>query len=290
MLQQPIKLPPVHVRYLSPNYQPNGQPKIKFINPNAGNFERNIRHAATLPYNMIKKDELHGRNIIIAGSGPSLQDSAVLDQIRDYQKRGYLLCALKKAIKVLHEHGFTIDYSVNMDPGEHVACEDRIYKAPGVTYLVASSCDPALFAYLAGEKIRIFHSACGLPIEALLYKELFTDSWISCGGYNVTNRALAAFEYMGIERFVFAGVDGGWRDGEKFYADGTNNRPGVDMTDEGQVDGNKWNTRPDMLASSVALAVRAKQLGERIVFLGDVMPEKLRHKDDAFLRKCVTFQ
>ena len=290
MLSAPIKLPPIHVRHASPSFQGNGQPKIKFVNPNSGNFDRNIRHAATLPYNMIAHNELEGQNVIICGSGPTLTEPDVLDRIREYQSQGYILCALKKAIKVMHEKGFKIDYAVTMDPGAHIACEDRIYKAPGVTHICASSSDPELFKYLEGEKIKIFHSACGLPNETQLYHELFNDPWCAGGGYNVTNRAAAAFLYMGANELVFAGVDGGWRDNEKFYADGTNNRPGVDMKDNGIVDGKNWNTRPDMLASSVALAKLAQQIGPRAVFLGDVMPEKLRYKDEAFLQKCVSFQ
>lgn len=291
MLAAPLKLPPIHIRHMSLNFQPSGQPKIKFVNPNSGNFERNIRQTSALPYNMIKPDELKGKNVVICGSGPSLTNPDVLEKIKKLQEDGYILVALKKAIKVLHEKGFKIDYAVSMDPGAHIACEDRIYKAPGITHILASSSDPELFKYLEGEKIKIFHSACGLPNEVTLYQQLFTDGTVMGGGYNVTNRAAAAFLYMGVNHMVFAGADGGWRDNEKFYADGTDNRPGVDMQDGCKVDGVRWNTRPDMLASSVALTRLAKKLGkDRIEFLGDVMPAKLMQKPEEFLDACVSFQ
>jgi hypothetical protein len=298
MITAPLKIPPVHVRHLSPSFQNNGQPKIKFVNPNSDNFDGNIRNAADLPYRMIKHNELRGATVVIAGSGPTLNDPDVLESIRIEQSKGAILVALKKAIKVLHDKGFKIDYAVSMDPGDHVACPERIYKAPGVKHILATSSDPKLFEYLDGEEIYLFHSACGLPNEVQLYQQLWatksnveSDAWVAGGGYNVTNRAAAAFLFMGAKRLVFAGADSGWRDDESFYADGTPNRPGVDMCDKGLVDGKPWWTRPDMLASGVALAKLQKLYGEdKIVFLGDVMPAKLAKKDDEFLDNCVSFQ
>jgi len=283
---------------MSINVQANGQPKIKFVNPNSKNFDRNIRNASKLGYKMIQRNELDGVRMVVAASGPSLTQPDVLDEIRRLQAEGWTVCALKKAIKVLADEGIKVDWAVSMDPGAHIACEERIYKAPGVKHIIATSSDPALFDYLKGEHIRLFHSACGLPNEVQLYQELFAnksgieaDAWVAGGGYNVTNRAVSAFLFMGVKQMVIAGADGGWRDGQSFYADGTQNRPGVDMCDEGRVDGKRWNTRPDMLASSVALTKLAKAMGpDQIRFIGDVMPLALLQKDDTFLANCVSFQ
>ena len=340
MLQTAIKFPPIHVRHLSPSFQQNGQPKIKFVNPNSGNFDRNIRYAAEQPYRMIQHKELLGKNIVVAGSGPSLADPNVITKIKELQAEGYLLCALKKALRVLHDQGLKIDYSVSMDPGAHICKPQRITKIPGVTYILATSSDVLLFDYLSADTsyltwlagqteedskrilddyydqymkgeslfnnlpecgavdILKFHSACGLPNEIQLYEELFAlrsgieaDAWVAGGGFNVTNRAASAFLFMGVNKMVFAGADGGWRKGESFYADGLPNRPGVDMCDEGKVDGTPWWTRPDMLASSVALTRMARSVGaDRISFIGDVMPLKLLDKDEEFLKNCVSFQ
>lgn len=318
--------PPEHMRpYLMPQQQ-SGPPKIKFVNPNTGNYERNLYFAGFLSdkmdrktlerhvtkfsdgkeellkelqglmdewgespkLRMIQKDELKDKRIVICGSGNTLKDPEVLAEIRKEVDSGALLCACKQAIKFLHDKGFKIDYAVSMDPGSHIACPEKIYKAPGVKHIIASSSDPELFRYLKDEEVMIFHSACGFQKEVMLYKALFNVKDCMGGGYNVINRALAAFIFMGCKPIIMAGVDSGWRDGDSFYVDGTNNRPGVDMQDHGVIDGTNWNTRPDMLASAVALAkVAQKYSVDDFKFLGDVLPAKLRDKDDAFLESCI---
>jgi hypothetical protein len=109
------------------------------------------------------------------------------------------------------------------------------------------------------------------------------------GGYNVVNRAVSAAFFMGAGRIVLAGTDCGWRTDEQMYADGPAHREGVDMTDHCMIDGREWMTRPDMLASGVALAKLAKKRPDDIVFLGDTLPSKLVHKDDEFLQQCASF-
>lgn len=318
---------PEHVRPYSVNF--NKQPRIKFVNPNVDNYKRNIEHASDLHrnhgYSMIQKDMLKGKAAVICGSGNTLGDEDVLDAIRKKQENGALLVACKQAIKFLHDKGFKIDYAVSMDPGAHIACPEKIYKAPGVKHIIASSSDPELFDYLKGEEVLIFHSACGVENEVKLYQDLFDNPDCMGGGYNVINRALSAFLYMGCLPITLAGVDSGWRAGQSFYVDGTNNRPGVDMCDNGRVEmtqaeqtlyralsekvANKqdltdeevallgnlqskvWHTRPDMLASAVALAQVAKQYSEQdFEILGKVLPHSLRYKDEAFLKECVSFQ
>jgi hypothetical protein len=124
-----------------------------------------------------------------------------------------------------------------------------------------------------------------------LYQELFPVADVMGGGFNVVNRALSLAVYMGATRFTLAGTDCGWRDSANMYVDGPAHRPGVDMQDKGMVDGTQWWTRPDMLASGVALAKIAKDMGEeKMEILGDVLPASLREKDDDFLRKCADFK
>ena len=139
-------------------------------------------------------------------------------------------------------------------------------------------------------KVMIFHSATGLKDETKLYKDLFTDDACMGGGYNVTNRAISAAIYMGIDKITLAGVDGGWREDQTFYADGAAMRKGVDMNDMGLVDGPPWMTRPDMLASAVAMAKLIKKDPDRFTTLGDTLPGKLAEKDDAFLDQCASFK
>ncbi len=299
----PVQVP-VHLRHLSTKVDITqgaekqiGGKKIRFVNPNVGNYDRNIKHAAKLGLpvyqkNMLRREDGTGQPIVLAGAGPSLTTDETIAAVRDWvENRGALLVAVKKAIKVLHDAGFKIDWAASMDPGDHIACPERIFKAPGTKHLIASSSDPALFEYLKDEEVWIFHSATGYEHEVALYNRHFKNGTVMGGGYNVLNRALAAFLYMGCRPVCLVGADGGWREGETFYADGTWNRPGVDMCDNGMIDGRPWMTRPDMLASAVALARVAKTFSEEdFVIVGDVLPAKLRGRDEDFLRQCAQFE
>lgn len=298
----PIEVP-IHMRqYATP--QAGGGSKIRFVNPNSDNYDGNIRNAASLGLPMHKKDmfkshpDEQGPTVIVAGSGPSLRDPEVLEGVRRYVDEGAIIFACKAAIKFLHDEGFKVDWGVSMDPGAHIAQPDKIFKAPGTKHLIASSSDPALFEYLKDEEVWLFHSATGYEKEVELYNTLFDVHECMGGGYNVVNRAVSAALFMGAGRVVLAGCDCGWRDEQKFYVDGKDQRPGVDMEDHGIVEadangtpGRKWNTRPDMLASGVALAKLAKKLGsDHMVILGDTLPSKLVLKDDEFLQSCASFQ
>ncbi len=342
MIQNPLPLP-LGLQRFSLAEKTEGAQKIKFVNPNVDNFERNIRHAADLVkkhgLNMPRKDQHLGRGAVICGSGPSLKDPLVVEQIRERVRgQGYVLFATKAAIGWLHDQGLTPTYGVSMDPGAHIAAPHKIRKVPGVKHIIASSSDPQLFEYLMNEdehgpagEVWVFHSACGLINEVDLYKELFPDPTPIGGGYNVINRAIGIAQYMSCLPITVAGNDSGWRQGQAFYVDGQKNRPGVDMNDGGQVeltdaDGRispegeerkalieslqglspshftreqkarleyfeekVWHTRPDMLASAVAMARLHRKLAPNMEFLGDTLPNRLLAKSDAFLKRCADF-
>jgi hypothetical protein len=52
---------------------------------------------------------------------------------------------------------------------------------------------------------------------------------------------------------------------------------------EGEIDGRKWVTKPDMLFSAVALAQAKRRLGKRLQLIGDTLPAALERKGPAFL-------
>lgn len=340
-------MPPIHLRHLSLAIPPQGaQQRIQFTNPNIDNYPANIEYAAKLHRDgvaTIGAGMLTGKRVIVVGSGPSLKDRENQRAIRRLAKQGAVVMACKQAIKYLHDHNIPVAFGVTMDPGAHIARPEKIYKAPGVVHLVASSSDPLVFQYLtsglsfgawlktleiedakrvlegdydkwasgeyvppdAGEntaKVLIYHSACGYQLETKLYKDLFDEEWCATGGYNVVNRAVAAAMFMGAEHITLAGTDCGWHPEDTFYADGTSNRPGVDMSDHGIVEGTdengekadnpnarEWMTRPDMLASGVALAKLSKRNPDMFAFVGDTLPAKLVNKSFAFLDKCASF-
>lgn len=303
--------------------------KIKFVNPNTDNYEHNIRSCAARNLPMAPKMFHEGETAVVCGSGPSLKDPEVIDSIRDAVEDGAVVYACKAAIKFLHEQGIRVDYGVSMDPGAHIADPRKIEKVPGVIHIIASTSDPDLFDYLLGDEygdpaeVWVFHSACGFAKqispeelkklskkekklytrfeveggdviyqmdEVSLYKHLFTDGTAIGGGFNVVNRTVSLAQYMGARKIILAGADSGWRDNDEMYCDGPEHRPGIGMNDKGRVDGKNWNTRPDMLASAVALAKLAKSADPGdFDILGDTLPASLVLKSDDFLNEVASF-
>ncbi len=285
--------------------------------------------------------ELAGKHAIIVGSGPSLGDIGVLQDIRERKEAGDVIFACKAAVGYLADRGIHPDYSVSMDPGVHIASPEKIAKVKDTVHIIASSSDPKLFEYLRednehgdGAEVWTFHSACGLANEIELYQTLFPLPDVMGGGFNVVNRALALAIYMGCGDITLAGVDCGWRQDQEMYMNGPAHRPGVDMCDGGKVQltddsgdpsprmlrytelltkaktyatqedvppelitelesieaSSFWYTRPDMLASAVALARIAQERGDTCTILGDVLPKYLVTKDDAFLNQVASFK
>jgi hypothetical protein len=278
------------------------QTKVQFTNPNKDNFRRNIMYASATGYKMTEKDRHAGATAVVLGSGPSLNDPQVIQALNGLWARReagepVVFYGCKAALKWMHEHHMTPDYGVSIDPGAHIACDEKISRVPGVTHIMASVTAPEVFEYLEGEKVEIFHSVCGLPDELELYEALTGTNNFVQGGFNVINRAVAVAQYHGCEKFVLAGVDSGWRDDDAMYCDGVKEmmQKKVFMQDKGRTDGRNWNSTPDMVASGTALARIAKQYdadgkSEDFRFLGDVMPEALRHASDEYLNEVAVQQ
>lgn len=274
-----------------------GDIRIQFTNPNRDNYRRNIMYASCLGYQMTEKDRHKGATAVLVGSGPSLKDDpAVEAALRElYGQDDVVFYGLKVAIRWLTDHGMPPRYGVSIDPGAHIACAEKIPRVPGVTHIMASVTAPEVFDYLEQEQVELFNSVSGLEEEVTLYQVLLGDASMATGGYNVINRALGVAQNHGCTHFVIAGADSGWREDQDWYCDGTTTmmQKKVFMDDGGLVDGEKWNSTPDMVASAVALARFAKSYdesgeGEKVRFLGDVLPEKLRHKDEKFLQEVAS--
>jgi len=259
--------------------------EIKFVNPNTDNFDRNIRHAATLGLPEVKPNTETGNKVVVVGSGPSLRLPENQARLKELVDEGAKIFACKAAIKYIHDLGYKIDYAASMDPGSHIAQPKKIFRAPGVKHFIATSSDPALFNYLKKETVILFNSACGLKNELDLYRELFENPVCVGGGFNVCNRAVTLCMYMDFKEIHLLGVDGGWKEGEPFYVDNTG--PTVKkVTMHADLDGTRWFTAPDMLASCVAFARLYRENPGKLFFIGDTLPQYLKDKDNQFLDDC----
>lgn len=280
-----------------------GGEKIRFHNPFFHKLGSHIVSSAQRQLQMMKRDEFKGQNVIVCGSAPSLLKPHILKRLRKHVEQGWKIIACKEAIELLRKKKVPVHFSVSMDPTDtqHL----KTYLDDGITYLIASSCHPSLFDHVinAGRPCRVFHSACGWNgharnpgtgevrhiTETDLYQNLFPNADVMCGGFTVVNRALSCAKYMGFEKVVIAGADFGWRAGGSYYAKGAKQKAGnegIEMSDQGKVDGKEWCTRPDLLASAVTIA-KMKKAGHIYGIWGDSLAASLAKRDDEFLNTCV---
>lgn len=128
--------------------------------------------------------------------------------------------------------------------------------------------------------------------EIDLYGDLFNgQADVMCGGFTVTNRALALAKYMGFDRIVMAGTDFGWRDEGGSHYSGLVKVPANDesyMTDQGIVDGTPWFTKPDQLASAADVAKKIK--ANEVTVIGDSLAAALSKRSSEFLEDIVRLE
>lgn len=153
------------------------------------------------------------RAALVSG-GPSAIEQ--IDLIRKFEH----VIACGSAGDWLIGQGIVPTYCVIFDPSADHA---RFYKEQmrGVTYLVASTCDPSVFDHLAGCDVRIWHPFDDLP------SELYDNEPRVGGGSTVTLRAIALAHVMGFRELHMFGFDscyiGGFEHGYPYQQD----RPGV---------------------------------------------------------------
>lgn len=251
--------------------------------------ERHVLYAAELNLPMACPGMYSSHDVIICGSGPSLVDPCVVEDLLDARTSGAVIVGLKEAIRILGEHDIAVDASVSMDGGL-----EQIAKTPyddRVRYFVATSCHPQMFAHLEGCEIYLYHARCGFPNEGGIYRRLFEQGAMMAGGLTVANRAIALFRWMGAASITLAGCDFGWRD-DKFdgYAAGAvNGSKGAHcrIRDGGRTDGREWFTKPDLLLSAIPVAKEAR--AGRLQIWGDSLAQSLARHDDGYLDGLVVF-
>lgn len=146
----------------------------------------------------------------IVGSGPSLADPGVFEQIHKAATEGRPIIAVKDAHDWLIERGVVPDLAVMMDPQAHrVSCVSKKRKEVG--YLIASQCHPDLFAWLADCQTTIWHGASDGSEDALLGENRLKVA----GGSTTGLRAMTLAYLMGFHKFVLYGFDSCMRDGLK---------------------------------------------------------------------------
>lgn len=248
----------------------------------------NIRAAATRGLPMIEPDTCAGRPALIVGTGSSLNDQAVREQILALVNDGAVVFATKGATAVLREMGVRADYAVSCDGQANQPLKTP--PVPGIRHLIASCCHPDLFDHVLtfAATIEVFHSACGAvdqvtwESEETLYATLFPGPvWWAEGGSTVVNRALACAWFKGCSHYHVAGADFGVRSetaptDEAAYARGSAGfqRDGnVWFGDGGHIDGRTWQTTPGLLRGAIHIAAGVRD--GHVTVIGDSLAASL---------------
>lgn len=171
------------------------------------NIELNVKRGLPefAPAIIRNQSEVH-----IVGSGPSLGDPEVFDELKKAVLQNRPLIAVKDAHDWLIERGIVPDLAVMMDPQAHrVSCVQK--KRPEVGYLIASQCHPDVFDWLADCQVVMWHGASDGSEDKLLGEGRLKVT----GGSTTGLRAMTLAYLMGFHKFVLYGFDSCMRDGVK---------------------------------------------------------------------------
>ncbi len=145
----------------------------------------------------------HERQAILACYGPSLMDYLVRlkEEAPDCD-----VVSVSGSHDYLIENGIVPRYHVECDPRPHKAAQVTPQK--GITYLLAASCHPDLFAKMDGMDVRLWHCEEHIRVR----DELNNQAPNIAGGGSVGLRSIGALYFMGYRNITIYGMDCSFED------------------------------------------------------------------------------
>lgn len=145
--------------------------------------------------------------IAIVGAGPSLRE--YYDELRDYEE----VWAVNGAYDFLLEQGCIADGFFGLDPLPDLG--DYLNNAqPETTFYLASTCDPAIFDKVAGQKIAMW-----FPEQE--FKGAPEGEWVIRGGTTALTRAPYLADRLGWRDITLFGADSSFERRRYVYQDGS---------------------------------------------------------------------
>ena len=236
----------------------------------------------TRPLIVVTPDSFKGKTLALCGAGPSLRDHEVTGT--DY------IFACNSALPYLVSRGVNVTAGVGIDQTPGLLNEWRY--PPDVPYYVASSCDPALIQHLRanGRHCIFFHNFVGLQTDGVCdefqhYCNTWPTTFMVGKGFSVVSRFIGVAQWMGFEHIDVYGADHCFGADDMAHATGESAKDayGQPIIMDGEIDGRRFRTRPDMLLGAVDLARRARDSNGAIRLIGDTLPNALIEKDDKYL-------
>lgn len=227
--------------------------------------------------------QYENQHVAICGAGPSLKDSAFAGVSQVW--------ACNSALPYLHSKGVQNLWGVGVDQTPGLLRE--WLEPPDVTYLVASSCDPALVAHLKwhGRRVLFFHNAVGIQVPGYAsewdyYRATWPEPAVMVGeGMNVVSRVIYLAEAFGFERIDIHGADCCFAPGDVAHANGetVHEAYATPVVMGGTVNGREFRGRPDHLMEAVDLVRKVRRYKGRVRLMGDTLPVALLGKPDEYL-------
>ncbi len=156
---------------------------------------KQMEHARSLGYPMVREVEPHGRKLAVVGGGPSIVGH--LDELREFTD----IWAINGACRFLREHGIESTL-LTLDPVDWLA--QRVSGAKKA--LLGTRCHPDTFKALEGADITLFEAA----------QDADNGVWVSC------STVTAAFQLsmiLGFRQTVFFGCEGSFSERSHAYMD-----------------------------------------------------------------------
>lgn len=236
-------------------------------------IRENVRHSVALGLpTLLGANDAKDGLFSIVGSGPSTAQN--LDKIRERPR----IVAAGSAYKFLIANGIVPHFAVAIDPLPAMA--DVYSKSdPETHFLIASQCDPSVFAALAGRKVTVWHASVGVDLSDVVPK----PHGLYGGGNNVVLRAWALGFAAGYRNFEFFGFDCCLMSGERHVLEQFNSLAAQDET--GMIvnaGGREFFTTHGLLAMALSYREQAQRYGHlyKVAVHGDGLAAWMTHRQE----------
>lgn len=201
--------------------------------------------------------------VAVVGFGPSLADT--IEEIRGYKH----IISCSGAHRFLLERGIKPTWHVEVDPRPHkVGLMGP--PCPETTYLISSTCHPAVFDHLEGQKVVLWHVYDSTEDGKRL---LPRGEWAITGGSDVGMRSITIAAFLGFRDMHVFGVDGCARGAARHAGPHPNTPKEYNRVVHG---GKEYLTTPAMLEAAKQVFHEVAQLnGSRFTFHGEGLVQAL---------------
>lgn len=189
-------------------------------NTDSSELIENIKHAMTLPFPWLQKQEAHEGHAVIIGGGPSLKED--IEEIKERQRQGQIIFATNNTYNFLVENDIIPDCQVLLDAREDN--KEFIRPISDSIHYLASQCHPAVFEKVKGKNVILWHSYAD-GIQEIIGDN--TDDPLVGGGVTVGLKSISLAWILGYRNIHIYGFDSSYEQYHHAYAQPINDNQRV---------------------------------------------------------------